>query len=89
MEFAIVKNNVVLTRIVADEETASALAKSMGGTLESDQKAQVGFKKQGGKWVDTRPSKESNNRSVNIEKLASLLATKGVITSQELEGVKD
>ena len=88
MEFAIVKDKVVVSRIVANPDSAAKIAEEMGATVVDDPGAQVGYKKQGNKWVPDALPKAVQTPILTLEALSNLLVSKGVVTEQELEQAK-
>ena len=85
MEYAIVKDRVVVTRIVAkSKKIAEKIASDMGGSVVSDDNAQVGYKKVSGKWVDQRPKRPPSPAGVTLDKVVSVLVEKGLIQPAEL-----
>ena len=85
MEYSIIKDGEVLTRIVADKDFAETKAEELGGEAVKDKKAQIGFKKEGGKWKDKRAKKAIVESKSKLDKLADLLVSKNILQAEDIE----
>jgi hypothetical protein len=87
MEYALIKDNVVVSRIVGDKAFADQQAILLGCIVSNDDQAQIGFTLENGVFVDKRPAPEvvDAGEALNPAFLTLLdkLEEKGTLNTQD------
>lgn len=96
-EFAIVKDGVVVNRIVSDREFAEKEAERIGGEISTDPKALVGSEKKDGKFSRRKEkAKPGKKKPRNLEltdkeelKLIDFYESNGIISKARANEMKN